>query len=57
MKKIIILIAVALLAGCSSLPSMKYCDTVEYKRDGTRVTIHAECHAPVGGSSLPGATP
>lgn len=42
-----------LLSGCSSLPTMKYCDKVEYTRDGSKITIHAECRAPVGGS-IPG---
>ena len=42
-----------LVTGCSALPSMKYCDKVEYKRDGSKIHIEAECQAPVGGS-IPG---
>lgn len=43
----------ALLPGCSALPSMQYCDQVEYTRDGSVVHIEATCRAPVGGG-LPG---
>lgn len=42
-----------LLSGCSALPSMQYCDQVEYRRDGSLVHIEATCRAPVGGG-LPG---
>lgn len=42
-----------LLTGCSSLPSMQSCERVEYIRDGNRIHIEADCHAPVGGT-LPG---
>lgn len=42
-----------LLTGCSAMPSMKYCDKVEYKREGSKITLKAECRAPVG-TSLPG---
>lgn len=42
-----------LVTGCSALPSMKYCDRVEYKREGSRIHVKAECTAPVGGS-MPG---
>ena len=45
-----IVIVYLALTGCSSMPSMKYCDKVEYVRDGSKITIHAECRAPVGGS-------
>lgn len=41
------------LTGCAAIPTMKYCDKVEYKREGTKIHIQAECTAPVG-SSLPG---
>ncbi len=39
-------------SGCSSLPSMQYCDHVEYQRTGNMMTISAQCRAPVG-SSIP----
>lgn len=53
---LVIAVAVLLLAACSSLPSMKYCDKVEYTRVGSKVVLHAECNAPVGGGvSIPGA--
>ena len=42
-----------LLAGCSSLPSMKYCDSVVYTRTGSAIHIEADCRAPVGGG-IPG---
>lgn len=42
-----------LVTGCGTLPSMRHCDKVEYTRDGSRIHIEADCHAPVGGS-LPG---
>lgn len=48
-----IIVVAAMLSGCSSLPTMRYCDKVEYIRDGSKITIHAECRAPVGGS-IPG---
>ena len=40
-----------LLSGCSAgvLPSMRYCDKVEYVRDGGRIVVKAECRAPIGG--------
>lgn len=41
------------LAGCGAIPTMKYCDKVEYIRDGSRVTVKAECQAPIGGG-VPG---
>ena len=44
---------VVLVSGCAGLPSMQYCDKVEYKRDGSRITMQAECRAPVGGG-MPG---
>lgn len=45
--------AYVMLSGCSSLPSMKYCDSVSYIREGSAIHIEADCHAPVGGS-IPG---
>lgn len=38
-----------ILPGCGALPSMKYCDKVTYIRDGSVITVHAECRAPIGG--------
>lgn len=50
-----ILLSAMLLVGCSALPSMKYCEHVEYVRDGNKIKLTAECMAPVGGAvSLPG---
>lgn len=46
---ILILFVLIVLAGCSTIPSMRYCDKVSYDRDGTKVVIHAECTAPIGG--------
>lgn len=48
-----ILAVYVLLSGCSGLPTMQHCDKVEYKRDGSKIHVEADCHAPVGGS-LPG---
>lgn len=53
MKTLLALAALALLAACSQLPSMQYCEQVQYTRTGNQITLHAECRAPVGGS-LPG---
>lgn len=41
-----------LLTGCGGLPSMRYCDKVEYRRDGNKIDVHAECRAAVGGVML-----
>jgi hypothetical protein len=39
-----------LLGGCSTaIPSLRYCDKVEYKRDGNKVKVEAECYAKAGG--------
>lgn len=55
MKTALVIIAVLLLAGCSAMPTMKYCEHVEYIRDGSRIKLTAECMAPIGGVvSLPG---
>lgn len=55
MKTALAILAGLLLAGCSVMPSMKYCDHVEYVRDGSRIKLTAECQAPVGGGSpIPG---
>lgn len=47
MKTVFVLFLLA-LSGCSSLPSFKYCEKVNYNRDGMRVIIHAECTVPAG---------
>lgn len=52
---LVMLAAAALFAGCSAMPSMQYCDRVEYVREGSKIKLTAECRAPVGGgASLPG---
>lgn len=50
MKTLFALFTFWLLSGCSSLPSMKYCDEVSYLRKGSQIEIHALCQAPVGGA-------
>lgn len=47
MKTILVLIAL-LVTGCSGLPTMQYCDRVDYSRKGSQISIKAECQAPVG---------
>lgn len=42
------LAAALALAACGALPSFKYCDQVEYTRDGNHVHVIADCHAPIG---------
>lgn len=51
----LIILTVALLAGCAGLPSMQYCDNVQYSRKGNLIHIEADCRAPVdlGMPSLP----
>lgn len=60
MKSTLLLAAIALLQGCTAmsalglgptdiLPSLKYCDTVQYVRQGTSMQVHAECKVPAGG--------
>lgn len=51
--KTVYALLVLLLSGCGALPSMKYCEHVEYVRDGNKIRIVAECMAPVG-ATLPG---
>ena len=48
MKTALVIFA-AMLAGCSAMPTMKYCEHVEYIRDGSRIKLTAECMAPIGG--------
>ena len=53
--KTVLVLFVILLAGCSALPTLKYCEKVEYVRDGNKIHLTAECMAPVGGGfSVPG---
>ena len=53
MKTVLVILAALFLVGCSALPSMKYCGQVEYKREGSKITVKAECNAPIG-DSIPG---
>lgn len=59
MKKFALALVVALLPGCSLLgamgigasdvlPSLKYCDTVQYARAGMDMEIRATCKVPAG---------
>lgn len=38
------------MTGCSfltqNIPSLQYCDKVEYVREGTQMNIKAECYVP-----------
>lgn len=44
MKTLLAIVLFALLAGCSTvLPSMKYCDEIDYQRRGDRITLLATC--------------
>lgn len=52
LRALILLLSATALAACSSLPSMQYCDQVNYTRTGNMMTISAQCRAPVG-SSIP----
>jgi len=55
MKTVLVLAVLILIAGCSAaVPSMRYCDEVDYHREGTKVKIVATCQIPAGGA-LPGA--
>jgi hypothetical protein len=47
------LILVIMLNGCSSLPTMQYCDKVNYTRSGNLIHLEAECRAPIG-DTIPG---
>lgn len=46
------LMAALALSGCgtvgSIVPSLKYCDSVDYSRRGEKVTLIAECEVPSG---------
>lgn len=53
MKTLLALIIVALLVGCSALPSIQHCDDVEYQRKGRDIHFEADCKAPMG-SVVPG---
>ena len=60
MKTALLLLASLALSGCTAmsalglgpadvLPSLRYCDTVQYVRQGTTMQVHAECKVPAGG--------
>lgn len=59
MRYLIILLSLCLSACAGTfntmvktLPSIQDCQKVEYKRDGNKVLINAECYVPVGDSAL-----
>lgn len=55
MKTVLVIFLVLLtcvLMGCSAIPTMQYCDKVEYVRKGTEILVYAECKAPVGGGAM-----
>lgn len=43
MKTGLVIILLFLISGCSLIPSLKYCDKVDYSRNGTKIVIYAEC--------------
>jgi hypothetical protein len=60
MKILTIAALLSLIPGCTVLsalglgttdvlPSLKYCDDVQYIRTQTKLTIKAECRVPAGG--------
>ena len=60
MRTLLLAIIICLLPGCTALsalgmgpadivPSLRYCDSVQYARSGTTMVIHAECKVPAGG--------
>jgi hypothetical protein len=60
MKTLAAVTLAALLQGCTALsaigmgpadivPSLRYCDSVQYVRQGTAMEIHAQCKVPAGG--------
>jgi hypothetical protein len=53
MKIIPALLVMLSLSACSAMPSMQYCQQVEYTRTGNKISLHAECAAPIG-SNIPG---
>jgi hypothetical protein len=59
MKTLAFAAFLALTPGCSVmtalglgttdvLPSLKYCDNIQYVRSGTTMEIHAQCKVPAG---------
>jgi uncharacterized protein YceK len=50
--KLTLLLLTLTLSGCSAvaemIPSLKYCDKVDYQRNGVDIDIKAKCKAPVG---------
>ena len=53
MKTVLVLLLVALLVGCTQLPTVQQCSEVSYERKGIDVTVTAKCQVPLG-SPLPG---
>lgn len=55
-KPVVALALVLALSGCSQLagntPSLQYCDSVSYVREGNRIELTASCQAPIGSSLL-----
>ena len=56
----LLLAIIIFLPGCTAmsalgmgpadvLPSLRYCDSVQYARQGTTMVVHAECKVPAGG--------
>lgn len=55
MKTVLVIFMVLLtciLVGCSAIPTMQYCDKVDYNRTGNKVLVYAECSVPVGGGAM-----
>lgn len=60
MRHFTIILISLYVSGCAgtfntmvkTLPSVQDCQKVDYKRDGNKVLINAECYIPVGDSSL-----
>ena len=50
--KLSLLLLTLTLAGCSAvaelIPSLKYCEKVDYQRNGVNIDIKAKCTAPIG---------
>jgi hypothetical protein len=60
MKTVLLLLASLALSGCTAMsalglgpadlvPSLRYCDSVQYVRNGTSMEVHAQCKVPAGG--------
>ena len=50
MKTLLAIFTLVLLHGCASdlLPSLKYCQSVDYERKGIDMKLKAECRVPAG---------